>query len=135
MAPDLMAIILRLYSYLFHFVLALFLLGISAIALTSHSSLSLGMFPWTGETLTRYLFYGSLLGLVSLLLAITGIFRYLFPVWALVVLVLMMRGFLLMPYQFSGKDEFNRVLFLIAGALLAFLGSLTLFSARKRKPF
>ena len=133
MAPDLMAIILRLYSYLYHLVLALFLLGISAIALTSHSSLNLGMFPWTGETLTRYLFYGSLLGLVSLLLAITGVFRYLFPVWALVVLVLMVRGFLLAGYQFSGKDEFNRVLFLIAGALLAFFGSLTLFRAKKRR--
>jgi hypothetical protein len=133
MAPDLMAIILRLYSYLYHFVLALFLLGISAIALTSHSSLNLGMFPWTGETLTTYLFYGSLLGLVSLALAITGVFRYLFPVWALVVLVLMVRGFLLAGYQFSGKDEFNRVLFLIAGAFLAFLGSLTLLRAKKKR--
>jgi hypothetical protein len=127
-----MAIILRLYSYLYHLVIALFLLGMSVIALTSHSSLSLGMFPWTGDTLTTYLFYGSLLGLVSLLLAITRIFRYLFPIWALVVLVFMVRGFLLMPYQFTGKDEFYRVLFLIGGAVLAFLGSLTLFRSRRR---
>jgi hypothetical protein len=127
-----MAIILRLYSYLYHFVLALFLLGISTIALTSHSSLNLGMFPWTGEALTKYLFYGSLLGLVSLALAISGIFRYLFPLWTLVVLVLMVRGFLLTGYQFSSKDEFHSVLLLIAGAVLAFLFSLSLLRAPKR---
>ena len=66
--------------------------------------------------------WGSFVGLISIILAITGVFRFLFPMWALVVLVLMVQGFLLKPYTFEGKPDFYSVLWLIAGRLLAFLG-------------
>jgi hypothetical protein len=36
-------------------------------------------------------------------------------------------------YMFSGKDEFNWVLGLIAGAIVAFLASLTLFTSSSRR--
>jgi len=129
-----MATLLRLYSYLYHFVLALILFAISGVAIASDvHTLNLQMFPWKGDELIRWLFYGSLAGLVIVVLAVTGIFRYLFPVWALIVLILMVRGFLILPYTFSGKDEFYAVLLLIAGAFVAFLGSLTVFKAKSRR--
>jgi hypothetical protein len=45
----------------------------------------------------------------------------------------MVRGFLLGGYIFSGRDEFNWILGLIAGAILAFLASLTLFTSSARR--
>ena len=128
-----MATLLRLYSYLYHCVLALVLFGISGVAIASDvHTLNLAMFPWKGDELIRWVFYGSLVGLISIALAVTGIFRYLFPLWTLVVLVMMVRGFLILPYTFSGKDEFYMVLGLIAAAFVAFLGSLSLFRSGSR---
>lgn len=125
--------ILRVYSYLYHLVLCLFLLGLAIVALISSNTLRLPMLPWSGGELTQWLLWGSLVGLISLLLAITGKFRFLFPIWALVVLFLMTQGYLLKPYSFEGTSTFYSVLVLIAGALLAFLGSLTLFRSRRRR--
>ncbi|MGH9630392.1 MAG: hypothetical protein ACRD7E_18925, partial [Bryobacteraceae bacterium] len=111
-----MATILRLYSYLYHLALSVFLLGVSAIALLSDStSLRLEMLPWTGQELTYWVFFGSLFGILCVLLAATGAFPYIFPLWTLFVLVLMIRGFLLQPYRFSGTDQFYSVLVLILG--------------------
>jgi hypothetical protein len=128
-----MATILRLYSYVYHFVLSLLLLGISGIAIASNvHTLSLAMLPWKGDELIHYVFYGNIAGLISIVLAVTGIFRYLFPIWTLIIFVLMVRGFLISPYTFTGKDQFYSILALIAGAFLAFLGSLTVFKKKRR---
>src|SRR6185369_14268724 len=106
-----MATLLRLYSYLYHLVLALVLFAISGVAITSDvHTLNLPMFPWKGDELIHYIFYGSIFGLVAIALAMTGVFRYLFPIWSLIVLGMMVRGFLILPYVFTGKDEFYRVL-------------------------
>jgi hypothetical protein len=128
-----MATILRLYSYLYHVVLSLLLLGISGIAIASDvHTLNLPMLPWKGDELIHWVFYGSIAGLISIILAVTGIFRYLFPIWTLIVFVLMVRGFLISPYTFTGIDQFYLILGLIAGALLAFIGSLTPFRKKRR---
>jgi hypothetical protein len=121
------------YSYLYHLVLCLFLLGISAVATSSTSTLKLSMLPWTGSDLTSWLFWGSLVGLISIVLAVTGTFRFLFPLWALTVFALMFRGFILQPYTFQGKPDFYSTLWLLAGAFLALLASLTLFRAGRRR--
>jgi hypothetical protein len=121
----------RLYSYVYHLLLALFLLGVAVIAMTSSNTLRLPMLPWTGPELTQWLLWGSIAGLLSIVLAVTGIFRYLFPIWALIVLVIMVRGFLGARYPFPGPDAFRSALWLIAGAALAFLASLTLFRFRR----
>ncbi len=128
-----MATLLRLYSYLYHFVLALILFAISGVAIASDvHTLNLAMFPWKGDELIHWVFYGSIAGLAANALAVTGVFRYLFPLWTLVVFGMMARGFLILPYAFTNKDEFYAVLALIAGALGAFLGSLTLFKSDRR---
>ena len=124
---------LRAYSYLYHFVLALFLLGLSIIALTSSNTLKIPILPWTGDAAVQWLLWGSLFGLLSVVLAVTGIFRYLFPLYALVVVVLLIRGYLLQPIPFDGKSDFQSAMLLTAGALLAFLASLTVFTMRTRR--
>jgi len=101
--------------------------------MNSSSTLNLEMLPWSGSDLVSWLLWGSLAGILSIILAITGIFRFLFPIWALAVLVIMIRGFLLKPYTFEGKPDFVSVLWLIGGACLAFLASLTLLRARRSR--
>jgi hypothetical protein len=121
------------YSYLFHLLLCLFLLGMTVVAMMSTAIFSLDVLPWKGDELERWLLWGSLAGLVSVILAITGTFRFFFPVWALIVVVMLIRGYLIQPYSFGGTEPFYQTLWLIGGALLAFFGSLTVFGSRKRR--
>ena len=125
--------LLRVYSYLFHLVLCLFLLGMTVVAMMSTATFSLQALPWKGDELERWLLWGCLAGLLSVILAMTGTFRFLFPVWALIVLVMMIRGYLIQPYSFGGTDPFYQTLWLIGAALLAFFGSLTVFRRAKRR--
>jgi hypothetical protein len=129
----LFAMILRVYSYLYHLVLCLFLIGISVVAMSSSNTLKMTMLPWSGTDLTTWLFWGSLTGILSIVLAVTGVFRFLFPIWAAAVLFYMARGYLFRPYTFSGKSEFTFALWMIGGALLAFLASLTLLRAGRTR--
>jgi len=118
-------LLLRLYSYLYHLVLALFLIGLGIVSIWNGKDLSLGMLPWQGSTLTQAVLVLGTVGLVCLMLALTGVLRWLFPLWALVVIVLMARGFFLSSYTFSGADQFRGALWLTLGAVGAFLGSLS----------
>jgi hypothetical protein len=125
--------ILRVYSYLYHLVLCLFLLGLSIVAMSSTTVLKMPMLPWSGTELLSWLLWGSILGLVSIALAVTGVFRFLFPLWALAVLILMVQGYLLKPYTFAGQTDFITTLWMIGGALVAFLASLTLLGFRRSR--
>ncbi len=126
------ATVMRVYSYIYHLILALLMIGVSFIVWSGGTNnLRLAMLPWTGQSLTRALLWGGILALVCVLLAITGWFRFLFPIWALVILVMMVKGYLLGSYTFRGPSEFEWVLLLIFGALLAFLGSLTVFRPQR----
>jgi hypothetical protein len=112
---------MRFYSYLFHGLLALFMLGISAIALISDTALHLDMLPWPGQTGTYVLLGGGLFGILALLLALKGTLRFLFFLWSLAVFVMLVKGFFLGPYQFDGG--FKAIALLTLGALLAILGA------------
>lgn len=131
LSTTLVARILRLLAYLYHLIFALYLLGISIVALSSHNTLKMPFLPWSGESLTTWLIGGAVIGILSIILAVTGIFRYLFPLWAFTMLAMMVRGFIIQPYSFDGgKAEFQQMMLLTFGALLAFLFSLTLFSRK-----
>src|SRR6266545_3789327 len=114
---------MRIYSYLFHGLLALFLLLISAVALLSGTELHLGMLPWSGMTGTYILLGGALFGLLSLLLALKGTLRFLFFLWSLAVFVLMVKGYYLSPYHFGDLSGFKTASLLTGGALLAIFGA------------
>lgn len=124
-----LSFLLRLFSYLFHLALTLFFLGVSVVtALSGLHNLSFPMLPWQGESLTWWLLGLSVFGLASLLLAVSGRFRHLFPLWCLFVLGIMAWGMFLSPaYSFPSPGAFQRGLWLTIGALIAFLASLTLW--------
>ena len=123
----------RIYSYLYHLILALFLMGIAGVARFSHSKLNLGMLPWTGHTLLHWLFGAGLLGLLSILLAWMGKLRFLFLLYSLAVFGMMVRGYFLSSYAFTGKDEFRLAIYLTAGALVAIIGAWSQFRRLARK--
>jgi hypothetical protein len=115
--------LMRVFSYLYHGLLTLFLLGISTIALSSGQPLQLGMLPWQGQPLTYWLFCIALAGLASVVLAIFRKWRPLFFLWSLAVLAVMAEGFFLSHYHFASPAEFRSALYLTAGALIAALGA------------
>jgi hypothetical protein len=121
--------LMRVFSYLFHGLLTLFLLGLSIVALSSGQTLQLEMLPWQGRPLTWWLFAAALAGLASVILAICRKWRPLFFLWSLVVLGMMARGFFFSHYYFAGPPEFHRALYLTAGALIAVFGAW--FQARR----
>src|SRR4051794_37022615 len=98
---------------------------------SSSHTLKLDMLPWKGKQLTYWLLSVGLWGLLSVLLAATGRLRVLFLVYAVAMFGLMLRGYFLTGYGFSGKDEFRFAIWLTGGALLAILGALLRSSRRK----
>lgn len=124
--------LLRIGAYLFHLLLGLFLiaLGIAGWA-NGPGNLKLGMLPWKGPSLTWAVLALGIAGIVCVLLAVTGTSRWLFPLWALFVFVMMFRGFFLTGYPFADKGEFHSAIWLTSGAFVAFLASLSLLKRRK----
>ena len=105
--------LLRVFSYVFHGLLVAFLLATSGMALSSGPGrLSFPMLPWTGDTLIFVLFFGSLFGLLTLILALGEKTPALFFLWSLAVAGLLLKGYVFSWYRFApGEIE-------IAGGLL-----------------
>ncbi len=115
--------LIRYLSYLFHGLLALFLLAISGLTLASGAnSLHLGMLPWTGSTLTYVVFFGSLGGLIAVVLALRGTWRWLFFLWSLAVTILMVKGYIFSGYHFA-PGEARKAGYLILASLIAPMGA------------
>jgi len=123
--------LLCLYSYLFNLILCLFLLGVGLIANASHTVPKFGMLPFTDENMIRGVLTLAIVGLVCTLLAATGIFKYLFPVWTAIVLFLMVKGFIFSHYTFADEAAFKVALWLMLGALVAFFGGLWVLRKRR----
>jgi len=125
--------LVRIYSYLYYLALALLLLGISLVALLSHSNtLNLGMLPWKGAELTYWLLGLGLMGLLAIVLSWIGRLRFLFLLYALAVFVMMVRGYFISGYSFSGKDEFRMAIWMTLGALFAIFGAWSQFRKQSR---
>jgi hypothetical protein len=115
--------LLSFLSYVFHGLLCLMLFAISGLAMAAGArTVQLGMLPWTGATLLYTVFFGALLGLVTVALAITGRLRPLFFVWSLVVTLLLLKGYIFSGYRFD-PGEFGKAVLLIVGSVIALLGS------------
>ena len=126
-------LLLRAYSYLFHLILSIFLIGIASLASMADKPLKLDVLPWEGFKLNHWVLGLGVIGIVCVLLAVTGLFRYVFPLWALFVLAMMFRGFFLTPYSFSGESEFKGACWLTFGAFGAFLSSLSVLDLRSKR--
>lgn len=115
---------LRIFSYLFAGVLALFAFAIAALSLRSGGELNLGFLPWTGKPLSYWLLGLALAGLITLLLAMSGTMRVLFFLWTLGIFVLVFKGMFLSLYRFTGGAvSFKAGVLLTLGLLLATIGS------------
>jgi hypothetical protein len=113
---------MRFFGYLYHGVLALFLLAVSLMALsTGMHTLKFNMLPWEGSTLTYCLLGGALVGLATVVLAVRRMVPALFFVWSLVVFGFMIKGYIFSGYFFQ-SGEFRTTGYLILGALIALIG-------------
>ena len=124
--------LLSFLSYFFHGLLCLILVAMSGLALVAGvQTLQLGMLPWTGSTLLYAMFFGALLGLLTVILAIKGMVRPLFFVWSLVVTILLVKGYVFSGYRFT-PGEFRTAIYLIVGSIIALLGALVQMGRTER---
>lgn len=128
-----MRLLLRLFSYAFELAVALPLAAIGIVTAASGlNNLQLGMLPWEGAHLTYGVLALGFGGILITALAILGRLKILFPLWCALILILMVRGFFLSPYTFSGAAQFRGALWLTFGALGAFLSSWTVLQSSKK---
>jgi len=129
------AALLRFFSYLYHGVLSLLLILFGLVIAVSGGAeaVHVDVLNWTGTTLLLVLLLGGIFGLLSVFLAMRGTARPLLFLWALVVLIHLLRSYFLGIHRFT-PEEFNNVLYLTAGAMIALAGAfLQMFRAVKRK--
>lgn len=125
--------LLRLFSYLYHGLLALFLLLVAALAIGSGAgALQLDMLPWSGAPLAWILLGASLCGLTALLLAITRRGAALFFLWSLLVAAMLLKGYVFSGFRFAPGVGVSTAIYLILGSWLALSGAW--FAVRRAKP-
>jgi len=126
-----LGLLLRLYSYLFHLVLSVFLLGLGGISASTRQPLNLRMLPFTQEDVVRGIVVLGAIGFFSTLLALTRVFKYLFPIWAAVVVYLVIHGFFFTAYTFAGVQALHGALWFSLAAIIAFVGALWVLPRRR----
>ncbi len=123
--------LLRGLSYLFHLALCLFFLGV-ALVTRGPANLHISTLPWKGDSLNSWLLWLSIIGLLATILAMTGMFRYLFPVWCLFALGLAVWGFFWNSQSsFDGEGGFKSALWFLAALLISFIVSVPLLRTRR----
>lgn len=117
-------LVLRIFSFAFHALIIVFILAASALAWTSGSTLELGVLPWAGDVLIRWLFISGLIGAAAGLLALKRIVPVLFLLWNLAVFVMLARGFFFSSYGYGlGGGSITTALYFTSGAFVAAIGS------------
>jgi hypothetical protein len=126
--------ILRFLAYLYHGLLALLMLALGTVLTLANAgnSVRLDMLPWSGSNAVWALLIGGILGLLLVILAIRGILRPLFFLWALVIVILMIKGYFLSGYRFT-PAEFDRVAYMLIGAIIALIGAFSQMFNRSPK--
>lgn len=125
------AAILRFLSYLYHGLLSLVLLALGTVLTVANAgnSVRLEMLPWTGSTAVWAVLLGGIFGLLTVILAIKGMLRPLFFLWALLVTIFLVKGYFLSGYHFT-PSEFKTVAYTVVGSFIALIGA---FSQMFRK--
>ena len=90
------------------------------------------MLPWEGNQLLGWLIGLGLAGLLFVILAFKGALRFIYMVWTLVIAYLLINGYFLTNYRFSGEAEFRFAIYFALAALLDFLGGLWLLKTPLR---
>ena len=118
--------ILRVFSYGYHTLLGLFLLGVGLVGKFSaaHTTFQAPALPGEGDEQITYAIGMGLIALLTVGLAVIASFRPPFILWTLAAVILFFRGFFWEPYYYSNLEEFKLTLYLFAGAVVAFLSAL-----------
>ncbi|MCC7156998.1 MAG: hypothetical protein IT161_20630 [Bryobacterales bacterium] len=126
-------LLMKYFSCLFHFVLGLFVAGLAAFFLiTGANNVKMQMVPfWTGDALKYWLLGLGLLAVFSAVLAVMNKVRVLLVLWSLAALCIIVYGYFLSSYRFSGSAEAKSAGCLALGALAAFIGSLMQYPVRR----
>ena len=123
----LIVFILRLWSCAFSILLGLFLTALALlIAAANIKNLDMSMLPWwKGGTLTAWLAFLGIAGILSGGLALLGKLKPLLALYTLAAFVVIVYGFFInMAFRFDSRQGAIKVACLALGALLAFFGSL-----------
>jgi hypothetical protein len=128
-------LLLRFWSCAFSILIGLFLTALALlIVVTNIQNLDMSMLPWwKGGILTAGLAILGLTGILAGGLALLNRLKPLQVIYTLAAFVLIVYGFFInMAFRFSGRPGAISAAWLALGALLAFLGSLTLFGKPRR---
>jgi hypothetical protein len=125
-------LLLRFYSYLFHLGVSFFFLALGIVSATSATPIHLDAFGLPPDKALLRVFALGIVGLFSTVLAFTGTFRLLFPLWAAFIAWLMVKGFFLSSFAFDGPAEFRSAILITLGAVVAFFGALWVLKPRSR---
>ena len=112
----------RAYAYAFQILVSLVAIGLAWDGF-SGEYLRLPMFYAEGSRLNWWLVVCGIVGLTTVLLALTRAARWPLSVWSLIVAVQIFRGWFLSSYYFSSPSGFWWAAGFVAVALLAFAGS------------
>jgi hypothetical protein len=123
--------LLRLYSYLFHLAISFFFLFLGAVSFVYSAPLHLDAIGLSDRNALFGVLVLGIVGLVSTLLALTGTFRLLFPLWAAFVVWLLIKGFFLSTMKFSGPAGFGWAAIWTLGGIAALIGAV--WTLRRRR--
>ena len=123
---------LRVYSYIFETILCVMGLLLCGFGLAVKVPLHVAWLPWSSEHLLAWVLSLSLVGLIAVALAAKGNSRAVLVLFSAAVTYILLRGlFLNTQYQFSGPTDARNSLWLVLGAVVAFIGSWPLFLRRR----
>lgn len=116
--------IMRVLSYLYNAVLALFLLGVSGLAWGSgQHNLDIDILPWQKAPLTYWMFALGVVAVLTTLAAIFGKARIVYLLWNLLVLVMLVKGFMFSRFTFTNKSQITLALWLVGLTIVASVGA------------
>jgi hypothetical protein len=125
-------LVVRVFSYVFNFLLGAALMALGFVAWTSgRHTLQSGILPWSGRTLTMWVFFSGLVGIALTIMAVRKIVPLAFSLWNLAVVAMLVRGYFFSSYHFE-KGDFLPALVFVAAALVALAGSW--MRARPKRP-
>lgn len=120
---NLIGLLLRIFSFVYHLPLALFFLGIGLFGLVDGAgNMRYELLPWTGRELVYWLTGLGFAGVMSILLALSGKNRLLFVLYALVMFGLMANAF--QSRYYGGMEAFKSMAWITFGALGALVGAI-----------
>ena len=126
------AFLLRVYSFVFHLTLSVFLIGLAVIDYRSQQFINLDLLPFASENLLRDTVLLGFVGVGCTLLALSSRFKFVFLVWTAVALWLMLKWFFLGDYIFDNAHQARGAMWLTFGALGAFIGAMWSLRTRRR---